>query len=243
MLTRDCLMSYNNTIKDYSPLYKLAYPKQLSYTQAKLIDNQITDSLANKASMRAVSNLYTKPMLYSTLGLGLGGGLALGDSARATLLGKSGLLPSIAKAINPESYNLVQATAAAKGMAGSSGLLSNMMSAYMPIKAVTSAPGYALAKGLTALGGKAGVGSALGSALTGAGSIIGGGAMAPIIGSMATLYALKKGTQMLARSRAAKDSLRRISMLQAGYAPATSRGLYNGYTDSLVRDLGLKYIK
>ena len=218
---------------------------RFSATQARLIDNQVTDMLANKAGTRMINNAYTKPMLYSTLGLGLGGSM-LGASSKASLFGPQGLLPSITKAISPETYNMATAAAASKGIAlhkASGGVLSNLASAYMPFRAALSAPGYAMSKGLLGLGSKMGAGSMLGGALKGAGAIIGGGTMAPILGSMATLYALRKGGQMLARSRAASGAARRMAMLQHGLAPSVSSGLSKGYTPDMVRQLGLQYIR
>jgi hypothetical protein len=212
--------------------------KRYTPLQASLIDKQVVDTLANKAGTRLVMNSYTKPMLASTLGLGLGGGLLLGPTARTSLFGAQGLMGSLAKSISPETYNL--ALASTKGLsAPASSVLSNMGAAYLPFKAALSVPGHALASGLTALGAKAGAGSAIGGALTGAGAAISGGFLAPAIGTLASLYAIRKGGQMAARAMANRGSVaRQLSLQQGRIAQGTK-----GYDNELVRTLGLRLIK
>ena len=214
---------------------------RFSATQARLIDNQIMDGLANKAGAKVVSNVYTKPALAATA-TGLAGGLFMGPTARASLFGAKGIFPSAAKAISPQTYNV--ATSTMKGLVDPTySVFGNMGAAMLPIKATMSLPGHALASGLTGLGTSVGAGTTLGSALTGAGTVISGGFLAPAIGTAATLYALKKGGQMWARSRAARGAANRIAALQKGYVPMSGGTVAKGYTPDMVRQLGLQYVR
>jgi hypothetical protein len=212
--------------------------KRYTPLQASLIDRQVVDTLANKAGNRLVLNSYTKPMLASTVGLGLGGGLLLGPTARTSLFGAQGLMGSLAKSISPETYNLAVASTGSLASPASS-VLGNMGAAYLPFKAALSIPGHALASGLTAAGAKAGAGTMLGSALTGAGTAISGGFLAPAIGTLASLYALKKGGQMAARAMARRGAAARQMALQQGRIAEGTKG----YDNELIRNLGLRLIK
>jgi hypothetical protein len=208
-------------------------PSRYSNLQARLIDNQVTDTLANKAGNRLASNVYSKPQLAASLGLGALGYGVLGPGAKASLYGSKGLLAGAANAINP--------TGVAAGKIMSSSLFNPntffgaMASSAAPLKAAVSLPGYALGSGLSSLGAMAGHGM-LGSALAGMGATISGGALAPILGTAASLYALKKGGQMATRAFRARGAANRIGALQRGIAPS-------GYDANMIRDLGLRTVR
>jgi hypothetical protein len=79
----------------------------------------------------------------------------------------------------------------------------------------------------------------LGSALTGAGTAISGGFLAPAIGTLASLYAIRKGGQLAARAMARRGSAARQLALQQGYIQQGAKG----YDNDMVRGLGLRLIK
>jgi hypothetical protein len=217
-------------------LARFSRPRGLSYLQARTLDNQMIDAAANKFGNRLASNVYTKPLLASSLA----GGIAskfLNPATEAAIFGSKGALVGAANYINPAAANMAMNTMPALGAAGG-GFLKGMAVGAMPIKAAVSLPGYAIANGLTALGAKAGVGTALGGALTGIGTTIGGGMLAPVIGTAASLYALKKGGQWASRRLAMRGALQRQNLLRRGYAASSS-----GYNPELIRNLGLRLVK
>lgn len=215
-------------------------PSRYSNLQARLIDNQVTDTIANKAGNRVVSNMYSKPQLAASAGLGALGYGVLGPGAKATLYGSKGLLAGAANAINP--------TGVAAGKVLSSSLFNPntffgaMASAAAPLKAAVSIPGYALGGGLSSLGAAAGPGM-FGTALAGMGATISGGALAPILGTAASLYALRKGGQMASRAIRARGAANRISSIQRGIAPMSGGRLASGYDANMIRDLGLRTVR
>lgn len=231
-------MPLNYLLRGLSPMARA--PVRYSNLQARLIDNQITDTLANKAGTRLSSNLYSKPMMASSLGLGALGYGILGPGAKASLYGAKGMLANAANAINPTGVTAAKAMSTSLFNPNTFG--GAMASAYAPLKALVSIPGYALGSGLSSLGAAAGPGM-LGTALAGMGATVSGGLMAPVLGTAASLYALRKGGQLASRALRARGAASRINALQRGVAPTINGRLASGYDSNTVRDLGLRMVR
>ncbi len=231
-------MPLNYLLRGLSPMARA--PVRYSNLQARLIDNQVTDSLANKAGLRLSSNLYSKPVMGASLGLGALGYGVLGPGAKATLYGSKGLLAGAANAINPTGVTAAKAMSTSLFNPNTFG--GAMASAYAPLKALVSIPGYALGSGLSSLGAAAGPGM-LGTALAGMGATVSGGLMAPVLGTAASLYALRKGGQLASRALRARGAASRINAIQNGLAPTVNGRLAKGYDSNAVRDLGLRMVR
>jgi hypothetical protein len=230
----------SNVTPNRGSYYSTGSGYKYSPLQARIIDAQISDNLATQAGKKLVSNIYSKPMLYSSIGLGGIGSYVLGPGAKASLYGDSGLLFGAANKINPV------ALSSAKAIAGSSvskyGLGKALAAAYAPLKAAVTLPGYSIGSGLAALGSHMGTG-ALAKTLLGAGTAISGGALAPAIGTAVSLYALKKGGELASRLIRSRGAANRISMLQKGLAPMERSILSKGYDANTIRDLGLRLVR
>jgi hypothetical protein len=67
--------------------------------------------------------------------------------------------------------------------------------------------------------------------------------MAPVLGTAASLYALRKGGQLASRALRARGAASRVSALQRGVAPTINGRLASGYDSNTVRDLGLRMVR
>jgi hypothetical protein len=232
-----------NAIKLRS-LGKAPMSRGFTRAQAQMIDDQITNSVANKGSLNATKYMYSKPfgMLGAPLGLAAGFGAlnksGLVDDAMYGKMfglgtaGKGGLFQEAARQINPLGMEYLDSLGLASGGFMSNWGLGGLYAAKLPGVALLSSPGYALAGALKGAGGTLGaLGAGMAaSPLTGA------------VGTMASLYALKKGGELAARGLKAYNRNRRIQQLMQGKAPTSInpfRRYASGYTDEHLKYLGL----
>lgn len=221
-------------------------PMRRGYTraQAQMIDDQITNSVANKGAANASKYLYSKPfgMLGAPLALSAGMGALnkaglIDDAMHSKLFGlgsagSGGLFQEMARQINPLGMQYADSIGLATGGSLSNWGLGSLYAAKLPGVALLSSPGYALAGALKGAGGTLGaLGAGMAaSPLTGA------------IGTMASLYALKKGGELAARGLKSYNRNRRIQQLMQGRAPTSInpfKRYASGYTDEHLKYLGL----
>lgn len=220
-------------------------PKGFTLSQARMIDDQITNAVANKGALNSYKYMYAKPFgmlgapLAITAGMGALNKAGLIDNAMHSKLfglgaaGKGGLFQEIARQINPAGMQYLDSAGLATGGVLSKMGLGSLYAAKLPGAALLSAPGYALAGALKGAGGTLG---ALGAGMATS-------SLTPIVGTMASIYALKKGGEGVARALKYYGKNRRVQQLMQGKAPTSLnpfRRYASGYTDENLKYLGLK---